>query len=272
MQGSTASAFPNVVPSPRRRVIGGGRQLDIKSHFDSLTMELQALRNRVENLIDHRHWQTAGEWKDSVLRTFLRRHLPKSVEIGRGFVVSSIGISTQIDVLIYDSSKPVLFRDGDLVMTTPDAVLCILEVKSNVTMSSLRHSLAKLSANGEILRHHSIGPKVVGLFSYGFHNGETTKPKTLLKALQTAARGSHKRRIDLLALGESNFVRYWDSDPDTDTNMIYEWHSYRLPQTAFGYFLHNVVKEICRSSVDANKGFWFPYEGKGQFKTGSMRL
>jgi hypothetical protein len=96
--------------------------MNTNQYFLSLTQELRGLQNRVRNFIDDAHWQTDGEWKESVLRYFLRRNLPRNVEIGRGFVVSPKGCSSQIDVLIYDSTKPILFRDGDLVFITPDAV------------------------------------------------------------------------------------------------------------------------------------------------------
>jgi len=52
------------------------------NYFESLATELDALKNRVRNFIQDRHWQTDGEWKESVLRAFLRRNLPKSVQIG----------------------------------------------------------------------------------------------------------------------------------------------------------------------------------------------
>lgn len=88
--------------------------MDTKNHFKSLSLELTALKDRVRNFIDDAHWQTDGEWKESVLRTVLNRNLPYNVEAVRGFVITSHGCSKQIDVLLYDKSKPVLFRDGDL--------------------------------------------------------------------------------------------------------------------------------------------------------------
>jgi len=88
------------------------------SYFKSLTLELASLKNRVRNFINDRHWQTDGEWKESVLRSFLRRNLPSSVEIGRGFVISKDKTSQQIDILIYDADKPTLFRDGALMNYT----------------------------------------------------------------------------------------------------------------------------------------------------------
>ncbi len=41
--------------------------------------------------------------------------------------------SSQLDVLLFDATKPVLFRDGDLAFVTPDAVVGIIEVESRAT-------------------------------------------------------------------------------------------------------------------------------------------
>jgi hypothetical protein len=90
-----------------------------RDYFQSLAIEVEALKDRVRYLIEDQHWQTDGEWKESVIRQVLRRHLPQSVSVSRGFIVTASTASRQIDVLIVDSSKPVLFRDGDLVFVTP---------------------------------------------------------------------------------------------------------------------------------------------------------
>lgn len=77
-------------------------------YYRSVTLELDALKSRVRNLIADGHWPTDGEWKESVLRTVLRRHMPSTTGVGRGFIISQAGASTQIDVLLYDTGRPVL--------------------------------------------------------------------------------------------------------------------------------------------------------------------
>ena len=105
--------------------------METTEYFRSLSAEITALKNRVRNFINDAHWRTDGEWKESVLRAILNGRLPNSIEAVRGFVLTSTGCSQQIDVLLYDNSKPVLFRDGDLVFLTPDAVKGIVEVGVN---------------------------------------------------------------------------------------------------------------------------------------------
>jgi hypothetical protein len=60
---------------------------DFLAFHRSLCDELKAIKDRVRNLIQH--WPTDGAFKESALRSVLRRHLPESVYIGTGFVVTT---------------------------------------------------------------------------------------------------------------------------------------------------------------------------------------
>lgn len=141
--------------------------MGLEEQFKAQTLELEALKNRVRNFSQTKHWQTDGEWKESVLRTVLRRHLPKHLEPLRGFVTDGAQSTRQIDVLIYDSTKPVLFRDGDLVFLTPDAVAGIIEVKSSIdTRARLESALEHLASNIEAIRRCGNMTAFAGLFAF----------------------------------------------------------------------------------------------------------
>jgi hypothetical protein len=238
-------------------------------YFRSLTSELNSLKNRVRSFIRDRHWQTDGEWKESVLRTILRRHLPKSVEIGRGFVITDEGPSKQKDILIYDSTKPLLFQDGDLVFVTPDAVLGIIEVKTSLDASSLKTAVQNLSTNIQLIQSKSTGRRVFGLFSY---DDRTTDIEQTLKIIKDGVPGRSSRAIHCICLGKSKFIRFWHFDPVTGRSVINTWHGYNLKEKAPGYFIHNVIEEICPQSVEENKALWYPKEGKESFKVGEIAM
>jgi hypothetical protein len=74
--------------------------MNIENYFKNLTTELESLKNRVRYYIEDAQWQSDGEWKESVLRTILKRHLPKNIGVGRGFIVNVEQATTQIDILI----------------------------------------------------------------------------------------------------------------------------------------------------------------------------
>lgn len=220
-------------------------------------MELQGLKNRVRSLV--RHWQTDGEWKESVVRSFLRRHLPRSVEVGRGFVVSPKGPSTQIDVLLFDTNKPVLFRDGDLAVVTPDAVVGAIEVRTGVDGGEFDEAAEKLCNLIELVEGQANSSRFFGLFSF---ENRTTNPQRVVDSIKAAVRGAGGRQIDGVCLGTDLFVRYWETTPQPPWRAYARWRAYNLPSEAQGYFLHNVIEAISPNSVDANSALWYPAGGK----------
>jgi hypothetical protein len=249
--------------------------MDVSEYFTSISLELYALKNRVRNFVAHNHWQTDGEWKESVLRSILRRHLPDSVKVGRGFIVTPEGCSSQIDVLIYDASKPILYRDGELVFITSDAVKGIIEVKSTVRTVELREILSKLAANAEFAYRHSstLRPRnglYVGLFAYDTYMNQKHSGRVLLE-LRRAARGSESRIVNHLSLGDSLFVRFWDRSPSGEDGYD-RWHSYYLGSKSAGYFVNNVMHMIAEESVDINQDVWFPVDGKENYLIGDVPL
>lgn len=237
-------------------------------YFVSLTSELNALKNRVRTFIENSHWQTDGEWKESVLRAFLRRNLPDSIKIGRGFVITEKKISKQIDILIYDGTKPVLFQDGDLVFLTPDAVLGVIEVKTSLNLSSFNKAIKKLTANIKIIETGYPIKRVYGLFSY---ENETNNIDDILRGLKNAAGGSLRRVIHITSLGKSRFIRYWNIDPE-GKRLVDRWHAYELSAKAQGYFIHNIIEKICPFSVSQHSKLWYPAEGKEDYKIGEISL
>ncbi len=175
--------------------------MDTIAHFKSIASELNSVRNRVRNFINDAHWQTDGEWKETVLRSVIRRLLPRTVEVGRGFVVSPITTSKQIDVMIYSGDKPVLFRDGDLAFITKDALLGVIEVKTRLDNHKYAIAAAKLADTIEQIGQ-SKRRFLTGIFVY--EDGGTTA-QGILDGLHTAARNTNKRVIDISSIGDHRF-------------------------------------------------------------------
>jgi hypothetical protein len=249
--------------------------VDISAYFESLSQEFRAIQNRVRYLIGLSHSPTDGEWKESILRSVLRRHLPASVEVGRGFVIGSDGNTRQLDVLVYDSSRPVLFRDGDLVIVTTDAVRAIVEVKTKLNTSRFREAIGKLADNAEFLHTNATedsviaNPPFIGLFSYEWEGRSESLHNVLSNLLETANAGRERhiaplhRVVNHVTLGDSYFARFWRRDPSSQRGVSYNtWHAYNLENKAFGYFIHNLLDAISDQSVNNNQDVWFPRSGK----------
>lgn len=251
--------------------------VDMVQYHKSLSEELNALKNRIRSLMDTPHWLTDGEWKESVLRSVLRRHLPSTVEVGRGFIFTPEKCSKQIDILIYDRSQPIIFRDGDLVFVTPDAVLGIIEVKSTATMEKVGEAIDSLKSSLKILWEYrdertairmGVRNHFSGIF---FYDTDTMEDQRVLSLLAEKASGQVRMAIHLISIGSSTFVRYW-GHPVGRVSTRDVWHSYNLNQLAAAYFISNVVSFCSPLTVSLNQDTWFPLDSKETRRTGSIGL
>lgn len=228
-------------------------------YFNSITQEIYALKNRVRHFIKDKHWLSDGLWKESVLRSVIRRHLPKSLAVGTGFVAKSGDVSSQIDILIYDTTKPILFQDGDFVIVTPDLVKAIIEVKTCVQKNTLAGVIEKLANHHQFAASTALCQPFVGLFS--FEDGGIP-PECLLEALDEKAQSSSRRIVHCVVLGPDQFTLYWECPPESSRTPNPLWRSYCLSKIAPAYFIHNLIGSLCENSVRDNGSLWFPKGGK----------
>jgi len=242
--------------------------MDTINYYKSLASELKSLKNRVRNFIHDSHWQTDGEWKESVLRSILLRNIPETARIGRGFIITKNYASTQIDVLIYRHDTPVFFRDGDLVFIPPEGVLGIIEVKTSVNTTSLEKALSKLVQMRSKLKSTLSDGILFGLFSY---EANSTTNEEVLRKLNKVCH-SHNSIVDLVCLGNSQFIKWWQRNPSGNSGECSKWHSYKLPELAPGYFIHNVLMHMSRERYWPNQDMWFPSESKEYCKDGEICL
>jgi hypothetical protein len=233
--------------------------MDAATYYRSLSLEIEALQGRVRQLIQSHHWQTDGEWKETVLRSVLRRHLPPGVGVGRGFIVGERAPSSQIDVLLYDASYPVLHQDGDLVFVVPDAVRAIIEVKATLTPAIARPTFQKLADNASLVPD---GAKriFVGLFAFNAQLG-ARGIESLFAPLQKAANRTRTRAVNHICAGPSQFARFWMHDPYTNAKLN-KWYGYQIHQMAAGYFVFNAVEAVVGDAVRRNLWAFFPRDGK----------
>lgn len=245
--------------------------MSFEGYFRSLGSEMDALKDRIRQLIEGAHWQTDGEWKEAIVRHVLRRHLPQSAAVGRGFVVTPNASSRQLDVLIFDTSKPVLFRDGDLIFATPDAVLGVVEVKSSATPSAVAEAAGKLGEDMAVVRKHPNPRAFAAFFAFEENGGDT---QAYLQSLAQAA-PQWDNRVDFVCVGRDRFLRYWHLSPGDEKSFYERWCSYSLRGAARGYFVRSVVDAVNSASVfnrasGRNNTVWFLPEDYEAFKDGEI--
>lgn len=119
----------------------------IQAFLSTFGDELRSKVNRLDNIIGRDHWLSVGNYKESLIRSFLRSVLPKRYEISTGFVLSKhykgdIIKSKQIDIIIWDSENySPIFRDGEFVIIPPEACKIVIEVKGKLKLSDISYTL-----------------------------------------------------------------------------------------------------------------------------------
>lgn len=227
----------------------------------SITKELDIIKNRVRNLIGDANWAEEGRYKEAILKNVIKRFLPTNLSIGTGFVIKrkndETKISKQIDIIIYDNTIPVLFSEGDFVITTHKNVKGIIEVKTNIRNSKLQQIIQKSEENGKL-----IGKKIFnGIFSYEYDE-DSIYSNTVKQALKGA-----KGYVNHISLGPNIFIRFWKIK---DRNRLYPpiencqndfYNVYRLEGLSFSYFISNLLELTCFSKLDDRWWFLYPIEG-----------
>jgi hypothetical protein len=237
-----------------------------ESHLRSLTEEIHALKNRVRDIIGPAHWQSDGEWKESVLRTALRRHVPRTVCVGRAFVVGKNELTRQIDILLYRSDCPILYQDADFVLLTPDAVLATIEVKTRQTNAQLIETIENAVSNTKVIVDGvSIRSPFTGVFVY---EGLKINTDQILKRLDALAEDWNDPTVNALCVGKSLFMRFWEDAPSPPGKQVRNvWRTYYMENMAPAYFAYSVVDSVVQSGYSGTRCIWFPGVGKDKFMT-----
>jgi hypothetical protein len=188
-------------------------------------------------------------------------HLPETLSVGKGFVCCPRGISSQIDILISDRNKPTLFKDGELVLLTPDAVCAVIEVKTSLDGGALDDVITKLSDDVKMIREEGNERCQAGLFVYEKRMRNDIQ-KRVLSSLQLAAECDKRRAINWVSFGPNLFFRFWENGADVNNSCAGPvWHSYDLRTLGHAYFVSNVVWDVSRADSLTMQFAWFPIEG-----------
>ena len=227
---------------------------------ESITNELEVVKDRVRNLIGDAHWGEEGRFKEAVLKNVIRRFLPSSLSIGTGFIVKSkkvsgsteIGVSKQVDIIVYNNRIPVLFCEGDFIITTHTNVKATVEVKTKVTNSNFQEILRKSVENAKFMGNRIFN----GIFAYDYE--KTTDWVASLTRILEGLSGDGKY-VNHMALGPQVFVKHWNQGATVNSDTcnsdfygIYDFSSRANEngsrgeprKLSFSYFISNLLYDI----------------------------
>jgi len=228
----------------------------------SITEELEVTKNRVRDLISDVHWGEEGRYKEEIVKSSIRKFLPSTVSVGTGFVKTEYEISKQLDLIIYDNTKPLLFSEGDFIITTPNNVLGVVEVKSKQNIAQLQDTISNFENSIQII-NTEIDNNDNRIF-YGIlaleYEGDIRNSKRLTEVLANS-----KGTINHFSLGKDNFIRLWlqaDGEnlvPEVQSNSDF-YNTYIIESISYSYFISNLV-HMTSGSPDDRSWFSFPLEG-----------
>lgn len=235
----------------------------------SIGNELQAVKNRVRNLIGAANWAEEGRYKEDILRNVITKYLPKNLTAATGFIIrheeleDRPKVSKQIDILIYDNSYPVLFSEGNLVMVTERSVRGIIEVKSKIyraagNNNSLQSILEKFNflCDFPYLADRRNLKVFKGVFSYEYegnvHDDGIDEALLLSNGL-----------VNHISLDASIFIKYWLDKtgliPEVQCDLDF-YNIYKLKNLSHAYFISNLIHTV--TDHDLRDRYWvsFPIE------------
>lgn len=235
---------------------------------ESITQELNIIKNRVRNLIGGAHWGEEGRFKEAVLKNILRKFLPSNLSVGTGFILKAEGendndniLSTQLDIIVYDNTLPVLFSEGDFIITTLNNVRGIIEVKSRITQYNFQNVVQQFDTS---IQHfiddiNELDRKLfLGIFAFEFEGNFNSQ--TLNDCLFNS-----QRLINHISLGTNSFIRQWKAEdrhrlaePVECLNNFYNF--YDIYNLSFSYFISNLI-DITSGGLSDRYWFAFPIEG-----------
>lgn len=257
----------------------------------SISNEFKAYENRVRNLIDDANWGEEGRYKEIILINYLKRILPKSLSVGTGFVRNRDLISRQIDIIIYENCIPPLFSEGDFIITTPENVVGIIEVKSTITTGNLLDIIDKANGNGLIISGDRNISIFNGIFSYSINQRNDSFINALNRFdMKKLVEKKHWNEIlpsrlsscvNQISLGENTFIKLWPHKMNSDGSFYAEYSLYDLYDgLGISYFLSNLQEFILRRQLnnythpleEHYQSIYYPIsEGKEVYKMGSIQ-
>ena len=206
--------------------------------------------------------------------------MPADVSIRTGFIViienNRIKTTKQIDLIVYDNSYPILFKEGDFVILTPEPIRGIIEVKTKIKSSgknSIREILMESYKNASMILKAKQSENVSdhffnGVFSFDSDVGHRAALNTYKKHLSQTFEDRSSSESELLR------VKSHVNNMCLDQNIFMraEYHrfaAYRLNQLAHSYFISNLLVYLkFKKMGDPNS--WFAFSDKSSREIGSI--
>ena len=106
------------------------------------------------------HPSIKGDGSEEILRRFLRKHLPKGLEIGKGQIIDHTGRqSRQCDVVVYNPLRAPTFAQSDNHQVFPaEGVVAVIEVKTSLRRADIAEIVDRMKSVKSLDRSAFVSP------------------------------------------------------------------------------------------------------------------
>lgn len=236
----------------------------------SITNELISIKNRVRDLIGNAHWGEEGRYKEAVLKNVIRKFLPNSLSIGTGFIVKEDAeqdiVSKQLDIIVYDNTKPVLFNEGDFIITTENYVKAIIEVKSKINITNLREVIDSFNEFNVFNKISDRDNNIIfrGLFAFEKSIQNIEDSQNFDEIIKNS-----NGMINHICFGKDYFLRHWKSDENLYPKVNHDgqfYNLYKIKDLSFSYFISNLIHMTVDEDLNDRYQYSFPIPGTKEIR------
>lgn len=241
-----------------------------------INRELSIIKDRVRDLIGDAHWGEDGAYKEEKLKAVIASRLPANLSVGTGFILSQTSptekhISKQIDIIVYNNQIPTIFREGDFVIVTQNAVKGVIEVKSSIKSSRTdKNGLFKVLDKFQYLSNFPMltdtGEDRIfrGVIAFDYPG------KIGSNVIDDSLRMSNGL-VNHISLGGHIFIRHWINDSFLMPPINAECHEnfyniYQLTDLSHAYFISNLIHMSTSEDLTDQYFISFPIEGTKEIR------
>lgn len=150
-----------------------------------------------------------GRYVEYLIREYLRKYLPRDLEVLTGFILRPAvdcgesdktrksdehENSSQLDIIVYDTAHyPVYQRFGDSVIVPPEGVVAIISVKKHLRVKDIVHEISMLGKASALCLHKNRDGK------------RARSPFTALITMEDKIDENNKKKLSLLQKGEKTY-------------------------------------------------------------------
>lgn len=135
--------------------------MNVSEVFDKVSQRMQSDFEEARIALDHPGLK--GNVFEEIFKKFLRKYLPRSLDISTGKIVDSKGkVSKQLDVIASDFAKtPILYEEGEVRILPVECVYSVIEVKAKLDgkeINSIFENMLSVRALQKIAYKTTMGP------------------------------------------------------------------------------------------------------------------